>query len=596
MLSQKVPITGKIIGLVVLTVIVVGGATFGFSYYFLSKGFDGQAEREVTAASAAVQAVVDDTLDRIRKNAVSFASRKDLAEAVAARDTAALKSIAKMLMADNGLEVLTIADAEGKVIARGHSDKAGDSVAGQINVKKALAGEATVGIEEGSVVKFSLRAGAPIKLDGRIVGTVTPGIDVTTRSDFVDAIKRRFNVECTIFKEDERVSTTLEKDGKRIVGTRMDNPRVIESVLRKGERFLDKNRIMGKNYNTAYWPVIGAEGKISGMIFIGKDRAAIEESAGQVIFAVLIAVLILGALMVALGYVLARTAIRPILLTTSSLNGTAGDVSANADQVSAASQSLAEGASEQAAAIEETSASLREMSSVTMQYADNAHQASALMAEVRGIVSRVDEQMQNMTAAIHEVTRSSEETGKINRTIDEIAFQTNLLALNAAVEAARAGEAGAGFAVVAGEVRNLALRAASATKNTTALIENTIQAVRKSDELARLTKEAFQENVEISGRVGSPVDEIAAASRDQAQGIEQISNAIAEMDSLTQQTAAMAEESAGASEQLNAHARQMEGYARNLVAVIDGNKAASNRTESIFAGQNVPVAGGRQSS
>ena len=573
MLTQKVSITGKIIGLVVLTVIAVGGTTFGFSYYFLSRGFDGQAEREIMAASAAVQAVLDDTMDRIKKNAVTFASRKDLAEAVAAKDTAALQPIAKMLLADNGLEVLTIADAEGKVLARGHSEKIGDSVAGQVNVRKAIAGAANAGIEEGSVVKFSLRAGAPIKLDGRIVGTITPGIDLTTRTDFVDSLKKRFAVECTIFKDDERVSTTLEKDGKRIVGTKMDNPEVLETVLRKGWKFLHKNKIMGKNYNTAYWPLIGAEGKISGMIFIGKDRAAIEQSARDVIFAVLIAVLVLGCIMAAIGYVLARNTIRPIALMMSSLNRTADEVSSVANQVSSSSQSLAEGASEQAATIEESSASLREMSSVTKQNADSANQATALMSEVRGIVSRVDEHMGNMAAAIREVTRSSEETGKINKSIDEIAFQTNLLALNAAVEAARAGEAGAGFAIVANEVRNLALRAATAARDTAGLIENTIKVVKKSDDLTRLTQEAFRQNVEISGKVGKLVDEMAAASRDQAEGIEQISNAIAEMDSLTQQTAASAEQSASASEELNAHARQMEGYVQNLAEVVGGKQA-----------------------
>ena len=167
-------------------------------------------------------------------------------------------------------------------------------------------------------------------------------------------------------------------------------------------------------------------------------------------------------------------------------------------QIASASQNLADGASEQASSLEETSSSLEEMSSMTKQNADHANQAKAMMAEATQIVDKVDHHMNDMAERVAEITQSSEETGKIIKTIDEIAFQTNLLALNAAVEAARAGEAGAGFAVVADEVRNLAMRASEAAKNTSKLIENTIKAVHKGNELTNATQEAFKENAEIS--------------------------------------------------------------------------------------------------
>ncbi len=134
------------------------------------------------------------------------------------------------------------------------------------------------------------------------------------------------------------------------------------------------------------------------------------------------------------------------------------NVSSGSDQVFASAQQLAEGSSSQASSLEETSSSLEELSSMTKQNADNASQARAMMQDAGRIVEKVNRHMDDMAKAIAEITRSSEETGKIIKTIDEIAFQTNLLALNAAVEAARAGEAGAGFAVVADEVRNLAMR------------------------------------------------------------------------------------------------------------------------------------------
>ena len=191
-------------------------------------------------------------------------------------------------------------------------------------------------------------------------------------------------------------------------------------------------------------------------------------------------------------------------------------------------------------------------------------------------MEKVDRQMNEMAGAIAEITRTSEETGKIIKTIDEIAFQTNLLALNAAVEAARAGEAGAGFAVVADEVRNLALRAAEAARNTSGLIENTIKAVKQGNELTQATQEAFRENVANAGKVGQLVDEIAAASEEQAQGIDQINKAVSEMDKVTQQTAANAEESASASEELNAQAEQMKGYVSDLAAVIGGRREGND--------------------
>jgi methyl-accepting chemotaxis protein len=179
--------------------------------------------------------------------------------------------------------------------------------------------------------------------------------------------------------------------------------------------------------------------------------------------------------------------------------------------------------------------------------------------------------MDEMAKSIREITRSSEETSKIVKNIDEIAFQTNLLALNAAVEAARAGEAGAGFAVVADEVRNLAMRAADAAKNTASLIENTIKSVRRGNDLTLLTQQAYKENIEISAKVGSLVEEIASSSREQALGIEQVNKAVAEIDGVLQQTAANAEESASASEQMSAQAKQMNDLVADLVAMVGGN-------------------------
>ncbi|MDD5170694.1 MAG: methyl-accepting chemotaxis protein [Syntrophales bacterium] len=276
----------------------------------------------------------------------------------------------------------------------------------------------------------------------------------------------------------------------------------------------------------------------------------------------------LGALI--LGIVMSISITRPLNRIISGLEDASGHVAEAASEVSSVSQGLAESTTEQAASLEETSASMEELSSMTKQNADHTEQVKVMMAEARRIVEKVNNNMNNMAAAITEMTISSEHTGKIVKTIDEIAFHTNLLALNAAVEAARSQEAGAGFAVVAEEVRNLARRAAEAAKNTSRLIEDTIKNVKQGDALTHLTRDAFQENVKISGKIGDLVDEIAASSKEQSGGIEQVNKAVAEMDKVTQQTASTAEESAAVAEELNAQAEQMKGFVRDLTTLVCG--------------------------
>jgi methyl-accepting chemotaxis protein len=265
---------------------------------------------------------------------------------------------------------------------------------------------------------------------------------------------------------------------------------------------------------------------------------------------------------------------RPIQWVAEGLTQGAEQVSSASGQISQASQQVAQGSGEQASSIEETSSSLEEIASIAKQNSDNAQHAKAVMNEADQIIKKVQYHMGQMGQAIAEITALSEETSKIIKTIDEIAFQTNLLALNAAVEAARAGEAGAGFSVVANEVRNLAMKASEAAKNTGQLIENTMKAVKKGNELTQSTQDAFKENIKIALEHTRLIEEIAAASQEQAQGIEQVASAVVQMNQVTQANAANAEESASAGEELNAQAEQVNSMIQELLAIVGGSNGA----------------------
>jgi len=246
-----------------------------------------------------------------------------------------------------------------------------------------------------------------------------------------------------------------------------------------------------------------------------------------------------------------------------------GQVTSASGEISSGAQSLAEGANEQASSLEEISSSLEEISSMTKQNADHSNQAKVLVTQAGASVNEANEAMKRMAVAIKEIKSSSDNTAKILKTIDDIAFQTNLLALNAAVEAARAGEAGKGFAVVAEEVRNLAMRSAEAAKNTANMIE---ESVKNADGGVKITEEvakALETTVERAGKVASLIGEIAAASNEQAQGIEQVNAAVAQMSQVTQQTAANSQESASASEQLSSQAAE-------LANMVDSFKLSSS--------------------
>jgi hypothetical protein len=257
----------------------------------------------------------------------------------------------------------------------------------------------------------------------------------------------------------------------------------------------------------------------------------------------------------------------------SRLGSSTSSIGTASEQLADGSQTLANGSAQQAAAIEEAAAALEEIAAQTQHNSDYTRQADGLMQATKGLVVRSSEAMARVTTTMTAIAQASEETSQIIKTIDTIAFQTNLLALNAAVEAARAGSAGAGFAVVAEEVRRLAKNTAQAAKNTESIIQSTLERVRAGSQEMTQANASFGQVAQAADKVAGLLREIAAASSEQSQGVNQINGLVGNLDKLIQETAAQAEESAEISTAMTNHASSMGGVVAELRGLIDNRPA-----------------------
>lgn len=248
----------------------------------------------------------------------------------------------------------------------------------------------------------------------------------------------------------------------------------------------------------------------------------------------------------------------------SEINTAAEQVAAGAGQVSSTSQVLSQGSEEQASSIEEITASITEMAAQVKQNASNASEANQLSDASRDNAVKGDNQMKGMLTAMEDINESSSNISKIVKVIDDIAFQTNMLALNAAVEAARAGQYGKGFAVVAEEVKNLAERSASAAKEVTNMVENSIDKVEKGAKIANDTAKELVEIVASITKASTLVGEITSASNEQSVAISQVNQAVNQVSQVIQTNSATAEESASASEELSSQAEMLKQLVGNM--------------------------------
>lgn len=299
--------------------------------------------------------------------------------------------------------------------------------------------------------------------------------------------------------------------------------------------------------------------------------AEIEKSTSSIILSMMIyASILFAGIILPLCLIISRSITKPLAVISAALSDGASQVAAGSGEVASASQSLAQTSTQQAASVQEITSTLNEMSDTTNTNANRANNANNMMTETEKDLIETEAFMNSLITSMKEIATAGEETQKIIRSIDEIAFQTNLLALNAAVEAARAGEAGKGFAVVAEEVRNLAQRSAKAAGDTTNIIDGSQQKVLHGSSIVDKTSASFSKVRTAAQKVSAVVDEIGMASNEQARSIREISEAMDQINHALQGNSAIAEETSSASEELTSQASELDSLVNGLRAVVHG--------------------------
>ncbi|WP_027186948.1 methyl-accepting chemotaxis protein [Desulfovibrio cuneatus] len=661
-----------VLGLIILAASIAFGV-----YYYVGAGFDAQAAQELAGNQQAVSSQLADMEKRVLLAARLVAERGATITALESGNGAALVPFAQELVGQRGVHLVTIIDAQGNVLALGHTATQDNSVKNLHVVQEALQGRTSVSMEPGGTVKLAMRAAVPIQHNGKLLGVAIAGYNLG-ENDFVDGIKQRLGAEATVFAANTRIATTIMQNGQRAVGTAMDNAAVLDRVLTQKQTFTGRNTILGAPYDTIYWPLLTPTGEAVGMLFLGQPRAAIEQAERSVVGSVLVITLVFLVLLSVCFAFIARSIVQPILQSTNfakqvaagnlegKLHITSGDEVAElagalntmvgalrnmittaqtktdeaakqaeaarvamkeADaarlaaenakregmvqaanriesimaEVSAASHDLAgevtrssNGAEAQAHRIMETASAMEQMNTTVLEVARNVSNAAQVAGQASGRALEGRDTVKNMSIGINGMQQKSlslkeemsslgqlaENTGQILNVISEIADQTNLLALNAAIEAARAGEAGRGFAVVADEVRKLAEKTMTATKEVGDAV-NRIQAGTKSNmqhvdsvsssvdqltELAHSSDSLLQDIASLVEGGAHEMRQIATAVEEQSAASTLINQAVEEVSGISRQTATAMQSAAeiveGLEGQVNALQRLIEELKR----------------------------------
>ena len=557
-----------LVSMIVIT-LVCALAVFVTSIILFIGNINETAYQRLNVSMGLVQREIEQMKENAYRAALQIAGDAELAEAVARGDRDEVVRTSIRLKNLTGVETCAITDSNAIIMARAHQPELyGDSIANQFNIQSALSGNPVATIEIGTVVRFSVRGGAPIyDAGGALVGAVTVGFRLDTL-DIVDMLGELTGCEVTFFLNDERVATTiLQDDGERAVGIVADER--ISRIVLGGQPYKGRANILGRSAYVYYIPLRDAGGNILGMLFVGEYTA--EDTANIVMFSVsaAIAVLIVIVLGIIVSAFISGTIEKQLRSIIDRIQNAARNMDNCTNTLSEISVNLSDGSSEQAASVEQTSATMNETSSMIAQNAENTRQAAQLAEQSKQSADTAKMKMQEMIQAMEQLKDSSGVISKIIKTIDDIAFQTNLLAINATVEAARAGgDAGRSFGVVAEEVRNLAQRSAKAAAETAEVIENNIELTNAGGDISSKVAEALIVITEQCESLDQIIREINAASEEQANGARNINAALTQLEKQTQQNAAMAQETTASSQVLKGEAYSLEQVVAEACTMI----------------------------